>query len=316
MKLIIPFAAILLLSACSDKKAELPSVAANSEKTPALKILETLISHEGINMNLGYIEKQAGPAIRSENHKHDFEIENCKLQLTTDSDNRSVQHIRLELTPECKVTGEKLLHVNESFLLNTITFANFEKVYYSGTFSSDCLVACGNAYTPSVYYTAMGSRADNHLTIVLEHSMTLDVAQAVYPWVEAMEKAEGESWVYETKFNCQPGKYHDLAMKAMGNFRPQYLSFGNLTKDNTPSCEESTTSNTNLGVVPNPRNECDTDYDKLLKATGFKVKSVAVHGPDEPDFKGWGCPYRIQPAPGTELAPGSTVTYRFGWEAG
>ena len=316
-KLTLFFAAILLLSACSDKKSELPSVAASSEKTPALKILETLISHEGINMNLGYIEKQAGPAIRSDDNKHDFEIENCKLQLTTDSNNRSVKHIRLELTPECKVTGERLFNVNESFLLNTITFASFADIYASGTFSVDCLRSCGNAYDPSIYYTAMGSHADNYLTIVLEQPLVTEASiAAANLWADAMEKAEGEDWLYDARFKCEPNKYNDVAMNAMGNIRPQYLSFGNFPKDNTSSCEESTTSNSNLGVVPNPRNECDTDYGKLLKASGFKVNSVAVHGPDEPDFKNWGCPYRIHPAPGSKLAPGSTVTYRFGWEAG
>lgn len=321
-KLTISTAVVLLFSACSEKKTEAPKEAASEtasieSRAPAQKILETLVSHDGIGMNLAYVEKQAGPAIRSEYNKHDFEIENCKLQLTTDTDNRSIQNIRVELTPECDITSKGLFQAGNIVPLNKLTFSSLAELYAPGSFSADCLLGCGNAYDPSVYFTANGSRADNSLVIVLEKPIvTDDFIDAVNIWGDAMKKEEGEDWIFNTQFNCEPNKYEDVAMKAMGHIHPQYLSFGYSITENLPKCDESVSSTQKLSIVPKPRNDCDMEYDKLLKAHGFKVKEISVHGPDEPDFNGWGCPYRIQPAPGTQLTPGSTVTYRFGFEAG
>lgn len=88
-----------------------------------------------------------------------------------------------------------------------------------------------------------------------------------------------------------------------------------------PECDEASMAIAQTPIaqvisVPAPRDECDMEYGELLKQKGFTVKEVSVHGPDDPDFDGWVCPYRIQPAPGTQLQPGSTVTFRSAWEAG
>lgn len=61
---------------------------------------------------------------------------------------------------------------------------------------------------------------------------------------------------------------------------------------------------------------CDMEYDKRLHAAGLKANEVSVHGPEDQDFKGYGCAYRITPAPTHLVLPGSTVTYRSAWEGG
>ncbi|MCJ0765363.1 hypothetical protein [Variovorax terrae] len=68
-------------------------------------------------------------------------------------------------------------------------------------------------------------------------------------------------------------------------------------------------------VVPAPQG-CDYEYGQKLQAVGLVPRKVSVHGPDDGDFAGWGCAYRIQPAPGTSVEPNSVVTFRSAWEAG
>ena len=71
-----------------------------------------------------------------------------------------------------------------------------------------------------------------------------------------------------------------------------------------------------LTVVPNPASDCDFSYDETLKNAGLVPKEISIHGPEDDDFSGYGCPYRITPAPGTKVQAGSTVTFRSAWEAG
>lgn len=77
----------------------------------------------------------------------------------------------------------------------------------------------------------------------------------------------------------------------------------------------STSSAATVGV-PAPRGECDRQYAELLKSAQLTPKEVAVHGPVDEDFPGYGCPYRITPPPGSRATKGSAVTYRSAWEAG
>ncbi|BCU06760.1 hypothetical protein Atep_14370 [Allochromatium tepidum] len=71
-----------------------------------------------------------------------------------------------------------------------------------------------------------------------------------------------------------------------------------------------------LIVVPNPASDCDFSYNETLKNSGLVPKEISIHGPVDDDFSGYGCPYRITPAPGTKVRAGSTVTFRSAWEAG
>lgn len=72
----------------------------------------------------------------------------------------------------------------------------------------------------------------------------------------------------------------------------------------------------NLITIPKPASDCDNNYEKTLKKLGLTTKVVSVHGPEDQDFNGYACPYRITPPPGTKVSPGSKVTFRSAWEAG
>lgn len=81
------------------------------------------------------------------------------------------------------------------------------------------------------------------------------------------------------------------------------------------SRDHITSSSTDLILVPQPEGECDLSYDKRLQNIGLQAREISVHGPDDQDFKGYGCAYRITPAPGNSVLPGSLVIYRSAWES-
>ena len=67
-------------------------------------------------------------------------------------------------------------------------------------------------------------------------------------------------------------------------------------------------------VVPLPRGDCDMEYSDLLKKSNLPAKEIQIHGPDDEDFSGYGCPYRITPKPGTKVPIGTAVNYRSAFE--
>lgn len=75
-----------------------------------------------------------------------------------------------------------------------------------------------------------------------------------------------------------------------------------------------TPPSTDLILVPQPEGQCDMDYDKRLQNVGLQASEISVHGPDDQDFKGYGCAYRITPAPGSSVSSGASVIYRSAWE--
>lgn len=94
--------------------------------------------------------------------------------------------------------------------------------------------------------------------------------------------------------------------KAKGYVFSAYLS--RYTKKNNKKVK--------MVIVPDIEKDCDFDADKRLIALGLKVKRIDIHGPDDPDASGIGCPYRQSPKAGTKVKKGTLVTYRAWWENG
>lgn len=89
----------------------------------------------------------------------------------------------------------------------------------------------------------------------------------------------------------------------------------NETKVNSHT-QKNQDSSIALVSIPEPASDCDMDFDITLKNAGFVADAVSVHGPDDDDFAGYGCPYRISPEPGSKAQVGSVVSFRSAWEGG
>jgi hypothetical protein len=69
------------------------------------------------------------------------------------------------------------------------------------------------------------------------------------------------------------------------------------------------------GLVEVPDISGMVDPDPVLENAGLKPEGVAIHGPIESDAAGIGEAYRQDPAAGTLVPKGGTVTYHFWWES-
>ncbi|MGF6212628.1 hypothetical protein [Comamonas sp. 4034] len=302
---------------------------APASATPDL--LTQLISWDAIGMNLTYVQKRAGPAIRSEDHRHHYMVQGCQLVLRSDQQDKAIRSVQVALSPGCDVDVGGLLGMTQRQTLNALSFRAFEDAMGSGQYLADCLRDCGNAYIPNVYLVAQGSRALQFRQMMITAELATDPAmEAAGRWADAMVAKESEDWVVrDLGFNCQPQKHRDVAAQALRTVKPDFFSFGDelefpkcpaaeVASNDEPKVGTSTVSTVSTGMVmvPQPAGRCDMDYDKRLRAAGLKANEVSIHGPEDEDFKGYGCAYRITPAPGNAVPPGSTVTYRSAWEAG
>ena len=301
----------------------------SAEQAPSTPdLLTQLISWDAIGINLAYVQQRAGPAIRSEDHRHHYMVQGCQLVLGSDGQDRTIRSVQVALTPGCNVDIGGLLGMPQPQSLNALTFGTFDEAMGSGQYLADCLRDCGNAYVPNVYLVAQGSRALQFRQVMITAELATDPAmEAAGRWADAMVAKESEDWVVrDLGFNCQPQKDRDVAARALRTVKPGFFSFGDeLEFPKCPAAEAAVNIEPKAGastlpngmvMVPQPAGQCDMDYDKRLRAAGLKANKTSIHGPEDEDFTGYGCAYRIRPAPGNAVPPGSTVTYRSAWEAG
>ena len=299
------------------------------EPAPATPdLLTQLISWEAIGMNLAYVQQRAGPAIRSEDHRHHYMVQGCTLVLGSDGQDKAIRSVQVALSPGCDVDIGGLLGMLKRQPLNAMTFGAFDEAMGSGQYLADCFRDCGNAYVPNVYLVEQGSRALQFRQVMITAELATDPAmEAAGRWADAMVAKKSEDWVVrDLGFNCQPQKYRNVAAQALHAVKPEFFSFGDeLEFPKCPTAEVAANSEPKAGastllagmvMVPQQEGQCDMEYDKRLRAAGLKANEVSIHGPEGQDFKGYGCAYRITPAPGNAMPLGSTVTYRSAWETG
>lgn len=329
-KALLPVLAAFSLTGCWNpfSKAEESAPAVQSPAPPQVKVdpitqlQGKLASREAIGLNLEYVVRVSGPAMRITGNQQLFDLQGCKFTLTTDEAKQSILGVQLELSKECPVDVGPIINADKPILAGDLTFGAADKYFRPGDYLSDCLSSCGNAYDPSIYWAAEGSHADGFGKVVLSVPIAEDaVVDAAARWRDAMLKSETEDWVViETGFNCAPQKYRDAAAHEFSGMRPAFLSFGHSVE--APTCTEAVRAavapsavSSGMVSVPKPRSDCDMQYAALLKSKGLVAKEKSIHGPDDSDFAGYGCPYRISPAPGKAVKPGAQVTFRSAWES-
>lgn len=240
IRLAIPaslLACTLLLSAC-NKGAETPAAAPAAAPAPAAepvaaapRVVDQLFNTETIGMNLAYVEKLAGPAVRSELHRHLYRVDGCELTLRSDDADKAVQAVEVAITPSCQLSLEPVLggYAGEPALqLQALRFGNFGQMLGGGaSFYADCLSMCGNAADPVVSLHMEGPRALQFMEFAIEAPLVEDLAlDAASQWRSAMEQAESETYVVDTRFNCEPQRFQPVAEKAFAPVKPAVFIFG------------------------------------------------------------------------------------------
>lgn len=326
--------AVSMISGCSeDMRSRISGLLervrptqAKVKSEPGRELLAQLVSLDAIGLNMAYVEKMAGPPMRSESHQHQFQVQGCSLVLGSDEEDKSIQSVQVAVTPGCDVDVSGILGLQTPQPLGSLTFGHFDKATASGQYLADCLKDCGNAYLPNIYLVTGGSRALQFKEVMVAVPLAADaVLKAKDQWIDAMARAETEDWIsVDQGFNCRPQKYRGAAAQALRTIQPSFLSFGNqleyprcvsVQPEDAQEPSAAAPSGAATVAVPRPEGKCDMEYHKRVEAAGLVAKEISIHGPDDRDFVGYGCAYRITPMPGSQIPSGSTVTYRGAWEA-
>lgn len=321
--LALTLAAALALAGCSEQAPPSGGAAPKVVAGP----LQRIFQPEMIGATLPYLEQFSGPPrnISADGLERTYKVDRCEFTAyVAQGANPSISALRFAIAPGCD--GDLSLFLGAtpgaSSLLSELTFAKFEAMAGFGVnYYADCLSLCGNAADPSVYAYWEGPRSVAFLQVMLEVVLVDDASNAAAEqWRGAMAAQESEDWIIDTRFNCTPEKYGDVARKAFAAVKPTAITLGHGLP--APRCDEAAAPALQSPAgsaqvrVPQPASACDYDYDKTLQQSGLTASRSTVHGPVDKDFAGYGCPYRITPAPGTPLPRGATVSYRAAYEGG
>lgn len=181
-----------------------------------------------LDTNQRYFESVAGIPRKSYDDVHEFRVQGCEIKATV-SDGR-IAKLRLEITPTCTADLTTFIGGYAPAPEQPLTLGALDPA----TYYADCLTMCGNAYEPSMYAHWHGPRAVDHLEVLLETRISSDKAiDASFIWQKHMEKAMGEDWVLETRFNCDK-RFNDVAEKVLRDVPVTAVKIG---RDlSTPGC--------------------------------------------------------------------------------
>ena len=212
-------------------------LAANSAASAAKPVnIAQVFDPEMIDADVAYFERVTGPARNTYDDTKIYKVDGCEITATVAGG--SIRSLRMDLSPQCTFNLNKFLpNFADKFPSpHTMTFGKFDSVTGgNGQFYADCLTQCGNAADPVIYEHWYGSRADLVLEVMLEAvQVGGPVLSAADTWHAAMEKAEGEDWVVDAKFNCTR-KYDAIAHRAFRDVTISAITIGYDVQ--APHCE-------------------------------------------------------------------------------
>ncbi|MQA54949.1 hypothetical protein [Pseudomonas piscis] len=186
-----------------------------------------------LGTNQRYFESIAGIPRESNGNAHVFKVQGCQITATVEGG--KVSALRMELGPKCQADLTQFVGTYAPAPGQPLTLGAFEASSGGGlSYSADCLSMCGNAADPSVYALWEGPHAVDFKQVMLEVTLVSDAAiNAADQWASQMQKAEGEDYVMETRFNCDQ-KYATAAQKAFEKVQVTAVTIGTDLKG--PGC--------------------------------------------------------------------------------
>ncbi|MHC5224961.1 hypothetical protein [Ignatzschineria sp. LJL83] len=216
----------------------MPFAVANSK-------IEEVFSYDMIGTDLAYLESIIGIARKTNtyNDTKEYVVNGCHLEVGYNG--QSIETLSVDLTDRCQFPLKDIISYDETIPSNKVVFG----MTGMGTYYADCLYLCGNAYDPAVHELYQGSRAEGFRELLL--SSVSDSYEARSKWRDTMMTKEGEDWVLEGRYNCEPYKYSDVASNALKGEKIDQITIGyNLEarKQLQFGCEEFQTGNTQTPV--------------------------------------------------------------------
>lgn len=221
------------------------------EKAP---LIDTIVQTKTLGMSLQYFETLAGPAkyVAEDNRERTYEIEGCEIKtILSSGEQKRIEALNIKMSPTCnaKVAGFLPDETNK-VLLSSLTIRQItDSLQSHPDFSANCLMSCGNAYDPSVYASWTAARFLDFLEVKADVLLVeSEPIEASHKWAESMAKTEGEEWVIENQFNCNPNKYQNTAWQLFADIKPTSITFGK--SGHKPDCPKQEQV-TNLSTTKN-----------------------------------------------------------------
>lgn len=179
--------------------------------------ISDVFSYDMIGNDISYLESLIGPARKTDEtfKTKTYIVDSCELQVGYDGLN--ITTLSVETGGKCNFILKDVISFQENVPTNKLAFGLSSPADYY----SDCLTGCGNAYDPAIYELYTGSHAENWREILIS-SINASSGQ----WQDKMMAEQGEEWVMENRFNCDPQKYNNIAAKSMQGQRAEKIMIG------------------------------------------------------------------------------------------
>ena len=219
-------AATLAAGAVAGARAQSQASVGTSDQ-----VIGKIFTGDMLGAQVAYLEATTGPVwkidpgIAAGTEQRVYKIDQC--QVTAIVSNGAIQSLGMDLNSSCTVDLNRFISRDTSIpSANSMTFGEFENIVGVGSFASDCLEGCGNAYDPSVYDHYTGPQSDNDIEIVVSVKLVDDKSiSASEKWDSLMVAQSGSDYVQNTTFNCD-GKYDSQARGFFKDVRITSIDIG------------------------------------------------------------------------------------------
>lgn len=195
-------------------------------QTDASRLQET-IGFKTIGMNLAYVEKQLGPAMRSGYGSHEFDVDGCVFTLRTDDQNRSIKLVEIETSSKCPFTIGQFLSSDDRTPAHGLAFKKVEAMAGDWHYKATCLYLCGNGVPSTVYYWIPGSNSNGNIEVAFGRSLDDDGMQSAHRQMTDKLIAQfSEEFVQNGQFNCLPNQGNRTMAAAVSLSKIDRVVFG------------------------------------------------------------------------------------------
>lgn len=210
---------LLISLLCGISMHAQANINANNKQTSV--ILNKVFSYDMLYADLTYLESIIGVAKKT-NYDYlekTYLLNGCNITVGF-NDRNQVTSLAIDINKKCSFNLNNFVKLGngKNFPVNQLKFGQLNGQYYA-----DCLKdICGNAADPFVYEYYEGPRSEQNIEIIIS-SIRHNNTKA---WSDAIIKNDGEDWLMESKYNCNPEKYKSIAKRSLSGLPAEQIVIG------------------------------------------------------------------------------------------
>lgn len=205
--------------------------------------VQSLFEKEMLNVRLSFLETVIGPARHSYQTRDGVEVREYivdRCQVTARVKDGNVRAYGLRLTDACNADLSKLF-AKRLVVTPSTTIGSLADALGGGPgeeFQISCLRDCGNAADPTASYRWLGPRVFGFIevegTAVIADDKTVQISSQ---WDDELTRREGENYVIDGRFNCDP-RYRQAGLKLFRQAPLSQIVVGFDVVEDTRTCRK------------------------------------------------------------------------------